>query len=46
LVAGFELAGFLGLILSVPIAAIFIEFFDDLERDKIEKIEKMKSMQP
>ena len=43
LVAGFELAGFLGLILSVPIAAIFIEFFDDLERDKIEKIEKMKS---
>ncbi len=46
LVAGFELAGFLGLILSVPIAAIFIEFFDDLELDKIEKIEKMKSMQP
>ena len=45
LVAGFELAGFLGLILSVPIAAIFIEFFDDLERDKIEKIEKMKAMQ-
>jgi predicted PurR-regulated permease PerM len=43
LVAGFELAGFLGLILSVPIAAIFIEFFDDLERNKIEKIEKMKA---
>jgi predicted PurR-regulated permease PerM len=43
LVAGFELAGFLGLILSVPIAAIFIEFFDDLERDKIEKIERMKT---
>ena len=43
LVAGFELAGFLGLILSVPIAAILIEFFDDLERDKIEKIEKMKA---
>jgi len=43
LVAGFELAGFLGLVLSVPIAAIFIEFFDDLERNKIEKIEKMKA---
>src|ERR1035437_4984926 len=43
LVAGFELVGFLGLILSVPIAAIFIEFFDDLERNKIEKIEKMKT---
>ncbi len=43
LVAGFELAGFLGLVLSVPIAAVFIEFFDDLERDKIEKIEQMKS---
>ena len=43
LVAGYELAGFLGLILSVPIAAVFIEFFDDLERDKIEKIEKMKA---
>ncbi len=43
LVAGFQLAGFLGLILSVPIAAIMIEFFDDLEKDKIEKIEKMKN---
>lgn len=39
LVAGFELAGFLGLILSVPIATVLIEFFDDLERDKISKIE-------
>ena len=39
LVAGYELAGFLGLILSVPIAAVVIEFFEDLERDKIEKIE-------
>ncbi len=39
LVAGFELAGFLGLILSVPIASVVIEFFEDLERDKIQKIE-------
>lgn len=43
LVVGFELAGFLGLILSVPIASVFIEFFDDLEKDKIEKIERMKA---
>jgi predicted PurR-regulated permease PerM len=43
LVAGFELAGFLGLVLSVPIAAIFIEFFDDLEKNKIERIENMKA---
>lgn len=41
LVAGWQLAGFLGLILSVPIATIFIEFFDDFEKDKIEKFERM-----
>ena len=41
LVAGFQLAGFFGLILAVPIAAVIIEFFNDLERDKIEKIERM-----
>ena len=43
LAAGWQLAGFLGLVLSVPIATIFIEFFEDVERDKIEKIESMKS---
>ena len=43
LVAGFELAGFLGLVLSVPIAAVAIEFFEDLERDKIERIERMQN---
>ena len=41
LVAGWELLGFLGLILSVPIATIVLEFFEDVERDKIEKIEQM-----
>jgi predicted PurR-regulated permease PerM len=41
LVAGFELSGLLGIILSVPVATVFIEFFEDLERDKIEKIERM-----
>ena len=36
LVAGWQLAGFLGIVLSVPIATVFIEFFDDFEKDKIE----------
>jgi len=39
LVAGWQLAGFLGLILSVPISTAIIEFFDDLERNKIAKME-------
>ena len=42
LVAGFELAGFVGLVLSVPLATVLIEFFDDLERDKIDRMERMK----
>lgn len=35
LIVGAKLAGFLGLILSVPVAAILMEFFHDLERDRI-----------
>lgn len=42
LAAGWQIAGFIGLILSVPVASALIEFFDDLERDKIERYEKMK----
>jgi predicted PurR-regulated permease PerM len=38
---GWELAGFLGVILSVPIASVIIEFVSDFERDKIDKVEKM-----
>ena len=41
LTAGWQLAGFLGLILSVPVAAAIIEFFVDFQRDKVEKIERM-----
>jgi predicted PurR-regulated permease PerM len=41
LAVGWQLAGFVGLILSVPIAAVVIEFFDDFEKNKIEKIERM-----
>jgi predicted PurR-regulated permease PerM len=36
LIAGFELAGFLGLILSVPFSAVLMEFLNDLQMDKIE----------
>lgn len=43
LAAGWELAGFMGLILSVPVASAVIEFFDDFEKDKIERFEKMHS---
>jgi predicted PurR-regulated permease PerM len=39
LVAGWELAGFLGLIISVPFATVLMEFFDDVERNKIAQIE-------
>jgi predicted PurR-regulated permease PerM len=34
LIAGAELAGFWGLILAVPLAAIFIEFLEDFDRKK------------
>lgn len=41
LVIGWQLAGLLGLILSVPIATVIIELFGDFEKDKIEKFERM-----
>ncbi|MDQ5968925.1 MAG: hypothetical protein QG579_82 [Patescibacteria group bacterium] len=41
LAVGWQLAGLTGLILSVPIAAVVIELFDDFEKDKIEKFERM-----
>jgi predicted PurR-regulated permease PerM len=41
LAVGWQLAGLTGLILSVPIAAVIIELFDDFEKDKIEKYERM-----
>lgn len=42
LIAGGKLAGFIGLVVSVPIAAVIMEFFNDLERDKLVKAEKLK----
>lgn len=42
LVIGAKLAGFLGLLLAVPVAAILMEFFHDLERDRFADEEKSK----
>ena len=33
------------LFLSVPVAAAIIEFFDDFQKDKIEKFERMKTQE-
>ncbi len=41
LAAGWELAGIMGVILAVPIASVVLEFLGDLEKDKIERIERM-----
>ncbi len=41
LAAGFHLAGFIGLILAVPISAVITEFLSDFEKDKIERMERM-----
>jgi predicted PurR-regulated permease PerM len=41
LAAGWELAGFVGLILAVPISSVITEFLADFEKDKIQKTEKI-----
>ncbi len=43
LVIGGELAGFLGLLISVPMAAVFMEFFADFEEKKIARLSAMES---
>ncbi len=35
LIIGFELAGFLGILLSVPVAATLVELVEDIQKDKI-----------
>ena len=37
LVVGAELAGFLGILLAVPVATALMEFADDIQREKIER---------
>ncbi len=45
LAVGWQLAGFIGLILAVPISAVITEFFDDFEKDKIVRTERMLNKQ-
>jgi predicted PurR-regulated permease PerM len=35
LIVGFKLAGFLGLLLSVPVATMLMEYFNDLQKNKL-----------
>jgi predicted PurR-regulated permease PerM len=37
LIIGAKLAGFLGLLLSVPVATMLMEYFNDLEKSKLSK---------
>ncbi|MCK5021653.1 MAG: AI-2E family transporter [Candidatus Pacebacteria bacterium] len=41
LLVGVHLAGFLGVIIAVPVAAIMMEFINDVERNKRKQIEKI-----
>ena len=38
LIVGAKLAGFLGIILSVPVATAFVEYLDDFQKNKIAKM--------
>lgn len=42
LIVGYKLAGFLGIILSVPITSAIMEYLDDVQKDKTELGEKMR----
>jgi predicted PurR-regulated permease PerM len=35
LVVGYDLAGFLGILLSVPLSVLLVELLDDLDKKKI-----------
>ncbi len=35
LLIGFKLAGFLGILLSVPLSSMFVEFLDDIQKKKV-----------
>lgn len=41
LIIGAKLAGFLGLVLAVPVAAAIMEFIDDIEKEKRVEFEKL-----
>lgn len=41
LIVGAQLAGFLGMIIAVPIAAALMEYLSDVEKDKVAELERM-----
>jgi predicted PurR-regulated permease PerM len=41
LIIGAQLAGFLGMIIAVPIAAALMEFLTDVEKSKLEELQKL-----
>ncbi|MEK7635129.1 MAG: AI-2E family transporter [Patescibacteria group bacterium] len=43
LIVGYQLAGFIGLLISVPVATMFLEFLNDVEKDKIAQSERLKT---
>jgi predicted PurR-regulated permease PerM len=42
LIVGFKLAGFVGLLISVPVATMLMEFLNDIEKNKIAEIEQLR----
>lgn len=38
LLIGFKLAGFLGILLSVPLSSMLVEFLDDVQKSKVAKV--------
>ncbi|MFH0804340.1 MAG: AI-2E family transporter [Candidatus Zambryskibacteria bacterium] len=42
LIVGFKLAGFVGLLISVPLATMLIEFLNDVEKNKIAETERLR----
>jgi predicted PurR-regulated permease PerM len=43
LVIGAQLAGFLGVLIAVPLAAVLMEFFADVEREKMARMSEVES---
>jgi len=42
LIIGYKLAGFIGLLISVPLATMLMEFLNDVEKNKIVEMERLK----
>ena len=43
LIIGFKLAGFVGLLISVPLATMLMEFLNDVEKNKIVEAERLRN---